>query len=439
MVLASFLVLLFLYGLISRRLESTAFTAPIVFALVGGVLGWLTPPEQTAKVGLDFYLRLAEVGLVLLLFTDAARTDLRSLRAIGGLPLRLLSVGMLGTVVLGMVLAKWVWPGMSWWEAGVLAAILAPTDAGLGQIVVTSPQVPLRVRQSLAVEAGLNDGLAVPFLLFFVALSAGDGSGGSLGQYAVEQLGYGVLIGVLVGGIGGAALRRGSDWDWVAHEFEPIAVATLPLLAMVISESTGASMFIAAFVAGLAVQVRFPRAAGHGVEFAEQWGQFLNLAVFFLFGMVVARTWGEIGLREMFYALLSLTVIRAVPVIVSLVGTGLSWPTIGFMAWFGPRGLASIVLALVYLEHGWGESEETGVWPVVVGTVGLSVVAHGISARWGMNRYAAFVSGLPETAIEKREATTESLGRETRVAQTLETRALRRRGGSVSGRRGGRY
>ena len=208
--LAVFVLLLFLFSLLSRRLEETIVTAPIVFT-VGGML--MFPALQgilSAGFTANVALRVAEVGLVMLLFTDASRTDLNVLRSIRNLPARLLSAGMLLTILLGAVVARLVFPHLSIWEAGILSAILAPTDAGLGQIIVNSPRVPMRVRQALNVEAGLNDGLSVPFLLFFIALASAEIEGGatSLMQFIVEQLGFGALVGLTIGLAGGWLLRR---------------------------------------------------------------------------------------------------------------------------------------------------------------------------------------------------------------------------------------
>lgn len=206
-----FALLVLAYGLFSRRLERTVLTAPMLFTAVGFLtfvvmnvcdsLPWL----PTRREGADFFLHVAEVGLVLLLFTDASRTDYRLLNSFRLLPARLLSVGMLLTIVLGTVLAMVVFGRLTIWEAGILAAILAPTDAGLGQVIVTSPRVPLRIREALNVEAGLNDGLSVPFMLFLLAMATSGMEGGkaSLMQYVVEQLGYGALIGGGIGLLGG--------------------------------------------------------------------------------------------------------------------------------------------------------------------------------------------------------------------------------------------
>jgi len=338
-----FVSLLFMYSLVSRRLERTVITAPIVFTLVGVITGSSVPASQQGGISPDVFLRLAEIGLVLLLFADASRTDLNVLRSIRNLPVRLLSTGMLLTIILGAIAAQFVFPTLSSWEAGILAAILAPTDAGLGQIIVNSPHVPLRIRQALNVEAGLNDGLSVPFLLFFMALAAGGVAGhdASLTRFLVEQLGFGALLGVGIGLVGGCLLGVASRKEWATETFQQIGVLALPVLCLMLSEAIGASMFIAAFVAGLAVQVGFKKVSEHSVEFSEQWGQLINLFVFFLFGFLVARGWQQFTTASMLYGVLSITVVRMLPVAIALIGAGLSRASVVFMGWFGPRGLAS--------------------------------------------------------------------------------------------------
>ncbi len=263
--LAVFVSLLFLYSLLSGRLERTIVTAPIVFTVAGMLmfpaLQGILRAGFTAKAA----LHIAEVGLVMLLFTDASRTDLNVLRNIRNLPARLLSTGMLLTILLGAVVARLGFPQLSIWEAGILSAILAPTDAGLGQIIVNSPRVPMRIRQALNVEAGLNDGLSVPFLLFFIAIAAAkiEGGKGSLLEFIVEQLGFGVLVGLAIGLAGGWLLGLASRKQWIAESFQQIGVVALPLLCLLASETVDASMFIAAFVAGLAVQFGFKEAGTH--------------------------------------------------------------------------------------------------------------------------------------------------------------------------------
>src|ERR1035441_2524633 len=243
--LALFVSLLFLYSLASRRLEQTIITAPILFTAAGMLAYPALQRILGTVVNSEIFLGLAEVGLVMLLFTDASRTDLNVLRSIRNLPARLLSTGLLLTLLLGAVVARLIFPRLSIWEAGILSAILAPTDAGLGQIIVNSPRVPMRIRQALNVEAGLNDGLSVPFLLFFIALAAAGttvGHATHLPRFILEQLGIGALVGAAIGLVGGWLLGFARRREWMAESFQQIGVVALPLLCLVVSEMLGASI-----------------------------------------------------------------------------------------------------------------------------------------------------------------------------------------------------
>lgn len=401
-IIVVFILLLFLYSLFSRRLEQTVITAPIIFT-VGGIL-LVAAMKGVTVPGLERtgLLKLAEVGLVMLLFTDASHVDLKALRGSQNLPVRLLSIGMLFTILLGIVAARWIFPGLSLWEAGILAAILAPTDAGLGQLIVQSEKVPLRIRQALGVEAGLNDGLSVPFLMFFMAVSqlGTDGGGAVLLRYMVEQLGMGALVGAAIGFGGGILLGTAKRNGLMADSMQQLGVVMLPLLCIPACKPVGGSAFIAAYLAGLTVQRVFPAAGAHSAEFAEGWGQLFNLLVFLLFGIIAARNFGHVETLHLLYGVISLTVVRMLPVAIALAGTGLSRATVLFMGWFGPRGLASIVLGLVYLEEEIHLPGEETIKLAVIVTVLASIFAHGFSALPGIERYARRVAALDHTAPE---------------------------------------
>ncbi len=401
---AVFVVLVFLYSLVSQRLQPTIITAPMLFTAAGAATTLL--PEAARELVLDrkVLLLIAELGLVMLLFTDAIRINPSLLKAGRSLPIRLLIVGMPLTIVLGAACAIAVLSGLSWGEAGILAAILAPTDAGLGQVIVSSQRVPLKIRQSLNVEAGLNDGLAVPFLLLFIVLAVAEEhtgpAGAVLARFLGEQLGYGTLIGIGIGTAGGWLLGLAHRTRWMAPPLGQLGVVALPLLCVIVAEETGASMFIAAFVAGFAVQFGFNAAGRHSVEFTEQWGQLFNYFVFFFFGTVVASFWGHFTPAVLLYAVLSLTVVRMAPVALALLGTRLSRATVLFMGWFGPRGLASIVLALVYQAQEAGLAGDSTIRLAVMTTVLLSIFAHGLTAQPGINLYARRIAALDETSPE---------------------------------------
>ncbi|HMU61967.1 MAG TPA: cation:proton antiporter [Gemmatimonadales bacterium] len=403
-VLLVFTGLMFAYSLVSARVERVA-TAPLVFVLAGMVVPLLIPELRSPEYRLTRFLWVAEAGLVLLLFTDATRTNLSLLRKTKALPARLLGPGLLMTIGLGALLAGLLFGHLSFWEACIVGAILAPTDAGLGQVIVQSPRVPERIREALNVEAGLNDGMSVPFLLFFIALLdvAGGASAASLATFIWQQLGLGVLVGAGIGLAGGWLLQRAVRTGRVTPELVPRGVVALPIFCVIAAEAVGASMFIAAFVAGLATQTQFHEAGSHAVDFTEQWGGILNLAVFFLFGVLVYRVLGRLQPIFGVYALLSLTVVRMLPVALALLGTGLSRATGLFMGWFGPRGLASVVLGLVFVEQEIHTAGETTIQGIVIVTVLASVLLHGLSAQPGIAWYARRVAALPPGAPELAE------------------------------------
>lgn len=398
LLIGAFVLLVFAYSLVSRRLEGSVITAPMLFAAAGMAVAQAGAalPELVLERGA--FLAVAELGLVLTLFTDASHIRLASLKAESNWSLRLLGIGMLLTMALGAAIARWVFPGLSWLEAGILAAILAPTDAGLGQPIINSRQLPLRVRRTLSVEAGLNDGLAVPFLLLFIALAQAEqgsaSAGALLGSHLVEQIGFGTLIGLAVGAAGGGLLGLAQRRDWMAPALAQLAVVALPLLCVLLSQASGASMFIAAFVAGLAVQWGFAPVGRHSVEFTEDWGQLFGFSVFFLFGAVVAAEWQQFTAPMWWYAAASLSLVRMLPVALALWGSGLSRASVLFVGWFGPRGLASIVLGLVYLEREAHLAGEPTLRLTVMVTVLLSIVAHGLSARPGITLYARRTGSL---------------------------------------------
>ena len=401
-----FISLLFFYSLISKLLAKSVVTAPILFTVGGLLLVTLYPEVPELRIDREKLLMLAEIGLVLLLFTDATHINLNKLRSREHLPLRLLSIGMLLTILLGAVCAGLIFPTLSVWEAAILAAILAPTDAGLGQVIVQSPKVPDRIRKSLDVEAGLNDGLSVPFLLCFIAVSqlGTQGAGQVLLNYIYEQLGLGALAGLLIGLVGGWLLGQARRREWMAGSVQQLGLVAIPLMSMLACEPLGGSMFIAAYAAGLAVQFGFKDAGTHSLEFTEGWGQLFDYFVFFLFGLLFALAFDSFRPVHLLYAVLSLTVVRMLPVAIALAGTRLSAATVLFMGWFGPRGLASIVLGLVFLEHEAHLPGEETIKLTVMATVLLSIFAHGFSAFPGINLYAGKIAKMDDDVPEKQSS-----------------------------------
>ena len=394
--LAALGCIVFCFALCSRRLEGTVITAPMVFVSAGLVAGWAglvdfgdavhggTGSEPSHEV----VLVVAELALVLLLFTDAARIDVRALRG-NALPVRLLCIGLPLTIALGTVVAVALLADLEIWECAIVAAVLAPTDAALGQAVVSNRALPLRIRQGLNVESGLNDGGSVPFLTLFIGLAAAEeGLDGGWLRFAFEQIGYGTLIGVAAGVVGGVALRRASAREWTVPLFEKLALAALAVITFVAADEVGGNGFIAAFVGGGAAGMAAGPVTVRALDLAEEDGELLNLAVFCIFGVFASHALDDASWQVLAYAVLSLTLIRMLPVAVSVIGLGLRPATIGFLGWFGPRGLASIILALVVVEDAPALEGIEQIFVVMTVTVLLSVFAHGITAAPLSRRYA---------------------------------------------------
>ena len=404
MVLAA---VVFLFGLVSRRLDGTVLTAPLVFVAAGVILG----PTGLGLVefGLDEHavLLLGEIALAIVLFTDAAGINLSALRQNEGVPLRLLGIGMPLTIALGTIIAALVLTDLAFWEAAIVGTVLAPTDAALGQAVVSNPRVPVRVRQALNVEAGLNDGLSVPFLALFLtlALAKEELEPASFWiRFALEQIGFGILVGVGVSLVGGWLVRWASRRGWMTQSSQRLALLPLALIAWALADTVGGNGFIAAFVGGMVIGPTMERVGDDVIRVTEAEGQLLNLSVFFIFGVLAFGVIQPLRLRVVLYALLSLTLIRMLPVAVSLIGTRLSGLSMLFMGWFGPRGLASLVLGLIVVAEAPLLAGRGLIEQVVALTVLLSVLLHGVSAAPLSIAYAHRVEKMVPDAPENKGA-----------------------------------
>jgi NhaP-type Na+/H+ or K+/H+ antiporter len=352
---------------------------------------------------------LAEATLVIVLFTDASWIDLKILKRNYDLPLRMLGIGLPLTIVVGTLVAATLLDTLSFWEAAVAAAILAPTDAALGQAVVSSPKAPVRIRQALNVESGLNDGIALPVVLFFIHLAAVSESMVDAGywfDFVTHQLVLGPVVGAAVGFGGGRLVEWAGRSRWMSHSFQQISAIALSLLAFAGAEAVEGNGFIAAFVAGLVLGNTAKRACSCLIEFAEAEGQLLTLLAFFVFGVAeIGPTIGALTVPLVLYAVLSLTLIRMVPVSLSLLGTGLRAPTHVFLGWFGPRGLASILYIFLVLEESDLEGRDD-IFTVVMCTVLLSIFLHGMSAWPATNWYARHAERRREIEPDCAEART---------------------------------
>lgn len=398
-------LVILLFGAVSRRAERSPLTPPMFFIAAGCLMSshglGLLHVDMTGEA----VHTLAELTLVLVLFTDASRIDLSCLRREEILPLRLLGIALPLTILAGTAAGLALLPGFSWIEAALLAAILAPTDAALGQAVVSNPLVPVRIRQTLNVESGLNDGIALPVVLVLASLagaSEGETDVGHWLRFAALAVTLGPAVGVAVGWAGGRWLERGVATGWINTPFQRLSSLGLAFLAFAGAELVGGNGFIAAFVAGLTLGNVGRNVCATLYEFGETEGQLLTLLVFLIFGAVmVPMAIAHFSVAALVYAVSSLTLVRMLPVALSLIGSGLRAPSVAFLGWFGPRGLASILFALVVVEEG-----RLAVGPllegVVVLTVLLSATLHGATAYPFARRYGAYAAEheLPVGASE---------------------------------------
>ncbi len=403
------IALLFLaYSLISGRLTGSILTAPVVFIALGWLLGQGGFSVLELGSGHTGVHLIAELTLILLLFTDAARIDTVRLRRDHTLPLRMLLVGLPLAIVSGAILAWLVFPDFGLWQAALLAALLAPTDAALGQSVVSAKAVPVRIRQAINVESGLNDGIALPAVLLFASLAGQAHHAGGAEfwiTFVMMQLVLGPVTGIVIGYVGARLTDTCATNGWMGSQFQGIAILALALLTYVVAEWTGGNGFIAAFVGGLV----FGRTIRHGCEFLfefmETEGNLLMLLTFLVFGAVLLpEAIGTVTPAMWLYAGLSLTVIRMIPIAVSLIGSGVRLPTHLFLGWFGPRGLASILFVLLILDEA-ELSHQHEIFTVTMLTVALSALLHGITAAPFALRYGQMAAAMGE--CEENQATSE--------------------------------
>jgi sodium/hydrogen antiporter len=393
---------------ISRQLYGTPITPAIVFVVVGLLVGPRVLGEIDLESSSGTVRTLAEATLALVLFCDASRIDLGQLRREVGVPVRLLGIGLPLTIALGAVAAAVMFDRLTVEEALILAIVLAPTDAALGQAVVTEPRVPGRVRQGLNVESGLNDGICVPLLFAAVALADVESEiseGRSAVTLVLEEIGYGVVGGVVGGLVVAAIVIHAGRRDLIAGQWRQVIPGAGAVLAYGTASALGGSGFIAAFVAGMTFRLALGRDPEQINDLSEQVGNVLNGVTFVLFGAILlGPALGELSWTLALYAVLSLTVVRMLPVAIAMLGTRARPTTLGFMGWFGPRGLASIVFAVIILEESNLPHEHTILLAIYL-TVGLSVFVHGITAAPLAERYGRWYEAHPRPAKPSMEAT----------------------------------
>ena len=389
-----------LFTLAARRLSSTVLTAPMLF--IG--FGFLLAQTGLMSGHLEALLHIvAEVALILLLFLDAAQIDLQALRKRHVWPARMLLLGLPLAVAIG-TLAAWLFlsESLPLVALALIATLMAPTDAALGQPVVSNPLVPERVRRALTVESGLNDGLALPAVLLFASLAAETLSQESRNWllFGAMQLVLGPVVGVGVGYVGGKLLMAAQERGWTSDVYEGIGAMALAASAYLMAGEVGGNGFIAAFVGGLTFGNVVKGRCKFVFEFTESEGQLLAWGAFFLLGLaLVPEAIEHLTLPVLGFIFVSLVVVRPVAIWLSLLGTGASPITTLFFGWFGPRGLATALFALLILPDINAELAES-VLVITVNAVWISALLHGITAAPAARYYAGKVQGMgacPET------------------------------------------
>ena len=400
-------VILILYGAVSKPLDARGITSAMIFTAAGLCVG--TSALKLVNIHLESLAaeRFCELALVFLLFSDSTRIDLAGLRQHLGWPSRLLLIGLPLTMLAGLGAGLLVFPGMALASAFVLSTMVCSTDAALGQRVVSDKSVPARVRQALDVESGLNDGLGVPFFLVAVDLSLAElatGVTAAVVRSMAEQIGWGLAAGIGAGTLAGLLLRTADDRGWLEGQWRQILPLLAALLAYLAALRLGGSGFIAAFTGGMTFGYFSRRHDLPVTSLNEGVGGTLAGAVWVGFGaLAVGMMLPHVTWQIVAYAAISLTLIRMVPVAIAMLGTEAKLPTVAFIGWFGPRGLASIVFALIALEK--GIPDEQVLITTVMMIILLSVFLHGLSSvplvaaysRW----YAAHAAKNPDASEAK--------------------------------------
>ncbi|MBV8937706.1 MAG: cation:proton antiporter [Alphaproteobacteria bacterium] len=386
--LAAFLLI---YSAVAGRVERSWISGPIIFTAVGFALG----PDGLSVLRMNITgegLRvLAELTLAMVLFTDAANADFGIVRRNLRVPERLLLIGLPLTIVLGFFVAAIVFPSLATLEIALLAAILAPTDAALGKPVVTNQTVPPVIRESLNIESGLNDGICVPIVVLLLGLAVGTQiEGGTIlhvARVVIEEIGIGLIVGLVLTWLTTVMLRFAERRGWISEHWVEIPIVALAAACFAAAQAAGGSGFIACFVGGLLLSGLGETHKKELLRGAEHTGEALALLTWVIFGgIVVARLIDRLTWPALLYAVLSLTIIRMLPVFLCLIGTRMSTADKLFVGWFGPRGLATIVFAVLILDEklpGNDTMMAAAGWTVL-----LSVIAHGVTANPLVKRMA---------------------------------------------------
>ena len=388
-VIAAFLLI---YSLIAGRFESRLINGPLLFLLMGWLLGPGGIELLSLSIDSDGIKLLAELTLVIVLFSDAANTNWQVLLANRSLPIRLLLIGLPLTLLAGTLFGRWVYPDLPLLELAILSTILAPTDAALGKAVVSNPAVPAPIREGLNQESGLNDGICVPVLLLLLALIAPTEQHSGTGLLAItlllEEIGIGLLVAWGLTTFTLRLLKTSYLNGWQLPLWRQLTMPGLALLCFALAQTLGGSGFIAAFVGGLLMGRKLGEHKHAYLDSCEGYGDLLSVVIWMVFGATLMPMLTELlHWQYWLYAAASLTLLRMVPVWLSLLGTGLRLELKLFIGWFGPRGLASIVFAVMVLQNEPALLGQRPIIATVLCTIILSVILHGLTANPWVARF----------------------------------------------------
>lgn len=394
-ILAVFAAFVFLYSIVASRLEKTRFSGALVYVVCGLLLGPSVLGVVDLSVDSEALKSLAEITLAVVLFSDSATANLPVLCKIKRLPAKLLLIGLPITILFGFGAGTMIYPSLGWVEIALLATMLAPTDAALGKAVISNESVPDSVREGLNVESGLNDGICVPVLLLFLSLAAGSTENGEILSQMIrlplEEIGIGAAVGIAFAVSGSRALSIVMRRGWIAGSWKQIPVIALAILCFATAQWLGGSGFIASFVGGMTFGGLIKHGKDELMESAEGTGDVLSMITWFVFGaMFIGQCLRNPDWRPILYGLLSLTIVRMVPVYLCTFGGKLRPDTRLFLGWFGPRGLASIVFIVMVKEANVPGADL--LVDAVTWTVLLSVILHGVTANPFSAKYAARVN-----------------------------------------------
>jgi sodium/hydrogen antiporter len=377
--------LLAVVAALSGLIRGTVLSASVLSVALG--IGLAAADVVSVDVNDESIVELVELALILTLFSDGMFVERELLRRHWSPVARALVIAMPITMALLALAAKALFPSLSWPEAFLLAAVLSPTDPVVTSAVVTSRLVPSTVRHTLNLESGLNDGLALPFVLFFLVLASPGGDPGSEAAKLVGEALVGAAIGLALGALGGR-LHHHLPGGGLTPRYEGIYSVGFALVAFGLSDVTIGNGLIAAFVCGIAMGAAEREVPQGFVEFAENASAIFQVLTFFVFGALIVATGFDHSVPPLVvFVAFALLIARPVAVQLSFLRTGLPKAEKAFMAWFGPKGVASMLFALFalfVLKSSVGEGEL--IFDVAALVILSSIVAHGLTdtvgARW---------------------------------------------------------